>query len=109
MFDPKSHLTEKSYLATPDSRVGRPRSANASSVPVDLFNEWSYFWPLHDPEKKVLLEKSPPNMRTSRFLQVREPSREEDKMLRDAERCLKPRNLRRPSSTSRAGTFDSCS
>ncbi|CAN0235130.1 unnamed protein product, partial [Phaeothamnion confervicola] len=52
-FDPESHLTETSELATDEARTR-------------LFNEWGFFWDL---KKPFLLEKSPPNMMISRFLQ----------------------------------------
>jgi hypothetical protein len=52
-FTPESHLTEKSPLAT---------AANART----LMEEWSPWWDLSRP---VLLEKSPPNLLKTRFLQ----------------------------------------
>ena len=52
-FEPKAHLTESSTLATP---------ANAKR----LFDQWSQFWDLSKP---YLLEKSPPNLIMTRFLQ----------------------------------------
>jgi hypothetical protein len=53
-FAPESHLTERSRLATP---------ANAAR----LLEEWSPYWDLARP---VLLEKSPPNLLKTRFLQA---------------------------------------
>lgn len=55
-FNPDAHITEDDPLVHPSNRQM-------------LFNEWSFFWPLHDPRRRVLLEKSPPNMLISRFLQ----------------------------------------
>ncbi len=52
-LDPRAHLTEDSPLATPDS---------ASR----LAQEWSQHWDLSRP---VLVEKSPPNLVMTRFLQ----------------------------------------
>lgn len=52
-FDPRSHLTEESPLAT-------PRSA------ARLFTQWGRHWDLR---RRVLLEKSPPNLVRMRFLQ----------------------------------------
>jgi len=52
-FDPRSHLDETSDLAT---------SENA----VRMFREWRDYW---DTNKTVLLEKSPPNLLKTRFLQ----------------------------------------
>ncbi len=53
-FSPKAHLTEASSLATP---------ANADR----LFDGWSRYWDLACP---VLVEKSPPNVVMTRFLQA---------------------------------------
>lgn len=53
-FDPASHLTEDSPLATP---------ANAEL----LFGQWAEHWDL---ERRVLIEKSPPNLVRMRFLQA---------------------------------------
>ncbi|HEX9991594.1 MAG TPA: sulfotransferase [Acidimicrobiales bacterium] len=53
-FDPQSHLTEDSPLATPEN-AGR------------MFEEWSRHWDLSRP---VLMEKSPPNLTKARFLQA---------------------------------------
>ena len=52
-FDARSHLTETSHLAT---------EANARR----LFQEWSGHWDL---SKRFLVEKSPPNLVMTRFLQ----------------------------------------
>jgi hypothetical protein len=52
-FAPESHLTETSPLASADSAKR-------------LFEEWSPHWDLSRP---VLLEKSPPNLLKTRFLQ----------------------------------------
>uniref|UniRef100_A0A7S1TXV3 Uncharacterized protein n=1 Tax=Phaeomonas parva TaxID=124430 RepID=A0A7S1TXV3_9STRA len=57
MFNPDAHITEDSNLVNAENRM-------------DLFNQWSYFWPVHDASKRVFLEKSPPNMMISRFLQA---------------------------------------
>jgi hypothetical protein len=51
--DPRAHLTERSRLATPDNAERLTRS-------------WTPFW---DMEREVLLEKSPPNLVMTRFLQ----------------------------------------
>lgn len=56
-LDPRAHLTESSPLATPD---------NAER----LFAQWSTHWDL---ERPVLLEKSPPNLVMTRFLQALYP------------------------------------
>lgn len=56
-FAPESHLTESSPLATPE---------NARAI----FDEWSAHWDLTRP---VLLEKSPPNLLKTRFLQALYP------------------------------------
>jgi sulfotransferase family protein len=56
-FAPESHLTEESPLATPE---------NAQT----LFAEWSAHWNL---SRLVLLEKSPPNLLKTRFLQALYP------------------------------------
>ncbi len=53
-FDPQSHLTEDSSLATPE---------NARL----LFEQWSGHWDLG---RRVLIEKSPPNLVRMRFLQA---------------------------------------
>lgn len=53
-FDLRSHLTEESALITPENRE-------------KLLREWGAY---HDLNKKVLLEKSPPNLVRSRFLQA---------------------------------------
>lgn len=53
-FIPEAHLTEDSALNTPES--GRK-----------LFAEWSKYWDLSKP---CLLEKSPPNLIRTRFLQA---------------------------------------
>lgn len=53
-FRPEAHLTEESPLATP---------ANAER----LFEQWSRHWDLGRP---VLVEKSPPNLVMTRFLQA---------------------------------------
>jgi Sulfotransferase family len=57
-FAPEAHLTEESPLAT---------EASARR----LFADWSGYWDL---EKPVLLEKSPPNLLKTRFLQALFPS-----------------------------------
>jgi len=56
-FAPEAHLTETSDLVTAD---------NAAK----LFWEWSRYW---DVSKPVLLEKSPPNLIRTRFLQAMFP------------------------------------
>lgn len=53
-FDDKAHLTEESPLAV-------PRSASL------LWEQWSQYW---DVSRPVLIEKSPPNLIRSRFLQA---------------------------------------
>lgn len=53
-FAPESHLTEASPLATEE---------NARAI----YEEWSRHWDL---ERPVLLEKSPPNLLKTRFLQA---------------------------------------
>jgi hypothetical protein len=53
-FAPESHLTEESPLATEESAR-------------QLFEEWSTHWDLSRP---YLLEKSPPNLLKTRFLQA---------------------------------------
>lgn len=53
-FDLRSHLTEESALITPENRE-------------KLLREWGAY---HDLNKKVLLEKSPPNLVRSRFFQA---------------------------------------
>lgn len=57
-FAPEAHLTEDSPLATPE---------NARK----LFDEWAPYWDLSRP---VLLEKSPPNLLKTRFLQALYPN-----------------------------------
>jgi len=57
-FDPRAHLTETSPLVTP---------AHADR----LFAQWSRYW---DGSRPVLLEKSPPNIVMTRFLQALFPS-----------------------------------
>jgi hypothetical protein len=52
-LDPRAHLTESSRLATPD---------NAER----LITSWTPYW---DMSREVLLEKSPPNLVMTRFLQ----------------------------------------
>ncbi|MGB3534615.1 MAG: sulfotransferase [Microcoleaceae cyanobacterium] len=52
-FNSDSFLDEYSQLATPENRV-------------KIFEEWSQYWNL---EKTYLLEKSPPNLVRTRFLQ----------------------------------------
>jgi Sulfotransferase family len=59
-FAPESHLTEASPLAT---------ETNARAI----FAEWSSHWDLSRP---VLLEKSPPNLLKTRFLQALYPGAE---------------------------------
>jgi len=56
-LDPRAHLTEASALAT---------AANASR----LFEQWSPHW---DTSRPVLVEKSPPNLVMTRFLQALYP------------------------------------
>ncbi|MFC4783456.1 sulfotransferase [Nocardioides sp. MAHUQ-72] len=56
-FDPRSHLTEDSPLATPE---------NARL----LLAQWSPHWDL---DRRLLLEKSPPNLVMTRFLQALYP------------------------------------
>jgi hypothetical protein len=53
-FDPRSHLTEKSPIATPDAARR-------------LFSQWGEHWDL---SSRVLIEKSPPNLVRMRFLQA---------------------------------------
>lgn len=53
-FDPRTYLTEESSIAT---------TANTEK----LFSQWRSHWDL---SKKVLLEKSPPNIVRTRFLQA---------------------------------------
>jgi len=57
-LNPNAHLTEKSELVT---------SANCNK----LFTEWAPYWDL---EKPFLLEKSPPNIIRTRFLQSMFPN-----------------------------------
>ena len=52
-FDPESHLTESSHLVSVDNKE-------------KLLREWGAYYDL---EKRVLLEKSPPNLVRSRFFQ----------------------------------------
>jgi len=56
-FAPESHLTEASPLVSPE---------NARTI----YEEWSHHWDLGRP---VLLEKSPPNLLKTRFLQALYP------------------------------------
>jgi hypothetical protein len=56
-FDLRSHLTEESPLITPDNRD-------------KLLREWGAYFGL---DKELLLEKSPPNLVRSRFLQAMFP------------------------------------
>lgn len=53
-LDPRSHLTEASSLATAESAQR-------------LVGEWSRYWDL---DRRLLLEKSPPNLLLGRFLQA---------------------------------------
>lgn len=53
-FHPQSHMDESNTLATPRSRE-------------NLWQDWSKFW---DTSKPVLIEKSPPNLIRTRFLQA---------------------------------------
>jgi hypothetical protein len=57
-FHPEAHLTETSPLVTAANRQ-------------KLFAEWEQYW---DVEKPVLLEKSPPNLIRTRFLQAMFPN-----------------------------------
>jgi hypothetical protein len=57
-FDPNAALTESSSLVREDSRSR-------------LFADWARYWDL---EKPVLLEKSPPNLIRTRFLQALFPN-----------------------------------
>lgn len=57
-FAPEAHVTEESPLATP---------ANAGR----MFDDWSRWWDLSRP---VLMEKSPPNLLKTRFLQALFPA-----------------------------------
>jgi len=57
-FSRRAHLTEKSSLITPDNRE-------------KLFSEWARYWDLRRP---CLLEKSPPNLIRTRFLQAMFPN-----------------------------------
>lgn len=52
-FDLRTHLDESSHLLTKDNKE-------------KLFSEWSKHW---DMSRKILLEKSPPNLLKTRFLQ----------------------------------------
>jgi sulfotransferase family protein len=56
-FRPGARLTEESPLVTPENRR-------------KLFDEWSQYWDLTAP---VLMEKSPPNLIRTRFLQAMFP------------------------------------
>jgi len=56
-FHPEAHLTESSSLASDTNRQ-------------KLFSEWSQYWDLN---KVYLLEKSPPNIIRTRFLQAMFP------------------------------------
>jgi hypothetical protein len=56
-FDKQAHLTEESELVTSENRV-------------KLFQEWSRYWDLSKP---CLIEKSPPNLIRTRFLQAMFP------------------------------------
>jgi hypothetical protein len=56
-FHPEAHLTEASPLITEENRR-------------KLFAEWGHYWDL---EKPYLLEKSPPNLIRTRFLQAMFP------------------------------------
>jgi hypothetical protein len=56
-FHPEAHLTETSPLVTDQNRA-------------KLFSEWCNYWDL---EKTYLLEKSPPNIIRTRFLQAMFP------------------------------------
>ena len=53
-FDAQAHLTENSSLVTQDNKA-------------KLMREWTRYW---DMSKPVLIEKSPPNIIRSRFLQA---------------------------------------
>lgn len=57
-FHPQAHLTETSPLVSADSAQ-------------TIFAEWSKYWDL---EKEYLLEKSPPNLIWTRFLQALFPN-----------------------------------
>lgn len=57
-FHPEAHLTEASPLVTKENRQR-------------LFSEWSPYWDL---SKSYLLEKSPPNIIRTRFLQAMFPN-----------------------------------
>jgi hypothetical protein len=57
-FRPGARLTEESSLVTPENRQ-------------KLFEEWSRYWDLSKP---YLLEKSPPNLIRTRFLQAMFPA-----------------------------------
>lgn len=65
-LDPRSHLTETSELAT-ESNARR------------MFEEWSTHWNL---AKRVLIEKSPPNITKARFLRALFPASRFVMMLR---------------------------
>lgn len=54
-FDPDSHLTE-----TSEAYLG-------AAARTRLYNRWGVYW---DTSRRVLLEKSPPNMQWSRYLQA---------------------------------------
>jgi len=57
-FRPEAHLTETSNLVTEDAAQA-------------LFDQWSGYWDLNMP---VLLEKSPPNLLKTRYLQALFPN-----------------------------------
>ncbi len=57
-FHPEAHLTEASHLVSDGNRE-------------KLFSEWSPYWDL---SRKYLLEKSPPNLIRTRFLQAMFPN-----------------------------------
>lgn len=57
-FRKEMHLTEHSPLLTHDNKK-------------KIFNEWSTYW---DTKKQILLEKSPPNILKTRFLQALFPN-----------------------------------
>ncbi|MFT5690462.1 MAG: hypothetical protein ACI8PQ_003319 [Planctomycetota bacterium] len=65
-LDPRSHLDESSTLVTKE---------NAQRI----FSAWGEHWDL---EKKVLVEKSPPNILKSRFLQALFPRSQQIMLLR---------------------------
>jgi len=57
-FDPSAKLDENSNLVTEENRI-------------KLFKQWSRYW---DNEKEFLLEKSPPNIIRTKFLQAMFPN-----------------------------------